>query len=504
LLKGVTANGCASHFGKENEMKKFCFVLMAMFLLLGTACQPAVQAPPTVETQAPANEAEIPVTVLELVHGDQVVYLTMDQLKALPAVEGLSGMMSSTGKITAPTMYKGVLVEELLKAVGGVGPTNSVEVVASDGYSITYSPNQLANGEYMTYDVANGDEMERIGKLQTVIAYEREGKPLDVDAEGALRLVVIGESNLQVVDGHWLVKEVNKIVLKEAVEDWVVDFVGAIEAPMDRATFESGAAQDCHLYKWTDADGNEYAGIPLYYLLGRVDDEVKHGDDAYRDDLAKAGYMVDVTANDGFTVTFDSFTTMRNDKMIVAYLMNGKPLEGDAFPLKLVGEELSKKEMIGGIAKVVIRFEKDEAAEPPAEKPSEAAEAPASEAPAVEGPADATITLTGLVDAEKTIDMKSLITLFGVMNTKIEHPKKGEIDVTGITMSELLKAVTIKPEAATVMFESKDGYTSELPLADLQKCEKCMLGWTAEMLLAYMPGFETSFWAKDLVKIEFK
>ena len=41
---------------------------------------------------------------------------------------------------------------------------------------------QLANGEYMTYD-ANGDEMERLA-LQTVIAYEREGKPLDVDAEG--------------------------------------------------------------------------------------------------------------------------------------------------------------------------------------------------------------------------------------------------------------------------------------------------------------------------------
>lgn len=476
-------------------MKKFCFVLMAMFLFLGTACQPAVQAPPAVETETPADEAEIPVTVLELVHGDQVVYLTMDQLKALPAVEGLSGMMSSTGKITAPTMYKGVLVEELLKAVGGIGPTNSVEIVASDGYSITYSPNQVIDGEYMTYDVANGDEMETIGKLQTIIAYEREGKPLNVDAEGALRLAVIGESNLQVVDGHWQVKEVSKVVLKEAIEDWVVDFVGAIEAPMDRATFESGAAQDCHLYKWTDADGNEYAGIPLYYLLGRVDDEVKHGDDAYRDDLAKAGYMVDVIANDGFTVTFDSFTTMRNDKMIVAYLMNGKPLEGDDFPLKLVGEELSKKEMIGGIAKVVIRFEKDEAAE----KPSDAAELPA-----VEGPTDATITLTGLVDKEKTIDMKSLMTLFAVMNTKVEHPKKGEIDVTGIAMSELLKAVTIKPEAATVVLESKDGYTSELPLADLQKCEKCMLGWNAEMLLAYMPGFETSFWAKDLAKIEFK
>jgi DMSO/TMAO reductase YedYZ molybdopterin-dependent catalytic subunit len=487
-------------------MKKLFFVFLIGVMLLSAGCQTTVQAPTQVATEAPVpTEAPIPVTVLELVKDDEVIYMTMDQIKALPSVEGLSGMMSSTGKITVPVMHKGVLLSELLKAVGGITEDRSIEVVAEDGYAITYSPKQIENGEYITYDVSSGDEMDKIGTLQTMLAYEREGEPLNPESEGQLRLVVIGESNLQVVDGHWLVKYVNKIVLKDPIEDWIVEFSGAIDEPMDRATFESGAAQGCHLYTWKDPDGNEWAGIPLYYLLGRVDDEVKHGDDSYRDDLAKAGYTVDLIAKDGYTVTLDSFTTMRNDDLIVAYLMNGKPLEEDDFPLKLVGEELTKKQMVGGIAKVVINFTPPEStSEPTPEASTEITPEPVSQTPAVMGPADAVITLTGLVEAEKPIIMDDLVKLFKVMNTSVEHPKKGAIEVTGINLSELLLAVTIKPEAKTVAFIAKDGYQVEMPLADLQNCSDCLLGWTEDMLTTYMPGFESNFWAKDLVTIEFK
>jgi len=157
--------------------------------------------------------------VLELIKDDTVIALTMEELKALPSVEGLGGIMSSTGKITPPENYKGVLVTTLLEQLGGLSEDRSVEVIAEDGYSITFSPAQILEGNYITYDVSSGDEIETIGKLQTIIAYERNGEPLDADSEGQLRLVVIGESPLQVVDGHWSVKWVKQIKLKEAVED---------------------------------------------------------------------------------------------------------------------------------------------------------------------------------------------------------------------------------------------------------------------------------------------
>ena len=41
---------------------------------------------------------------------------------------------------------------------------------------------------------------------------------------------------------------------------------------MDKATFESGAAPGCHGTTWTDAQGHVWTGIPLWYLVGNVDD----------------------------------------------------------------------------------------------------------------------------------------------------------------------------------------------------------------------------------------
>lgn len=483
--------------------KKFLFVLILGVMIVMTGCSAAVEEVPVeAPVEAEPEEPEILETVLELVKDDQVIYFTMDQLKALPAVEGLGGIMSSTGKITAPAMYKGVLISTLLDEVGGMTNEHSVEIVAEDGYSITYSPSQILDGEYITYDVSSGDEIDTIGTMQTIIAYEREGEPLNAESEGQLRLVVVGESKLQVVDGHWSIKYVNKVVLKEAIEDWTVDFIGAIDEPMDRATFESGAADDCHKRSWTDADGHEWTGIPLFYLVGRVDDEIKHGDDSFRDDLAKAGYTIDVVSADGYTVTLDSFTVMRNDDIIVAYLVDGEPLTDEDFPLRLVGSELSKKQMVGGIASVVINFDaKPEVEAEPTEEP--AAEQPVGEVPAVVGPSDAAVTITGLVDAEKTLTMEDLLKL-AVVNLSVEHPKSGMIDVTGVRMTDVLALFTISADAKTVSLVASDGYAADVPLADLLACENCLVGWDEEMIRSTMPGFGSNLWVKDLAKIEIK
>jgi len=55
-----------------------------------------------------------------------------------------------------------------------------------------------------------------------------------------------------------------------------------------------------------------------------------------------------------------------------------------------------------------------------------------------------------------------------------------------------------------VAFLASDGFSVDVPLADLKACEHCLLGWDEEMLRTYMPGFESTYWAKDLVTIEFK
>ncbi len=476
----------------KHVYKGFILVLLMGVIFSAVGCK-ATQPGATGDLD---TETELQETVLELVKDGESIYFTMEQLRSLPAVEGLAGIMSSTGKITAPVMYKGVLVSTLLEELGGMTEEHSVEIIAEDGYSITYSPAQIFDGQYITYDVSSGDEMQTIGTLQSIIAYEREGEPLNPEMDGMLRYVIIGESNLQVTDGHWAVKYVNKIVLKNAIEDWVVDFIGAIDEPMDRATFESGAAEGCHLRTWTDEDGRVWSGIPLFYLVGRVDDEVKHGDDSYRDDLAKAGYSIDVIAADGYTVTLDSLHVMRNDNIIVAYLVDGQPLEEGDFPLRLVGSELTKKEMVGAIASVILHL--DEATSEDASSAEFL-----GEVPAVIGPADASVTITGKVDADKTVSMDDLLGL-AVANLNVEHPKNGPTDVTGVRLTDVLALVTIPADATTVSLIASDGYSADVPLADVLTCESCLLGWDEEMLRSYMPGFESNTWVKNLATIEIK
>ncbi|NLT73585.1 MAG: molybdopterin-dependent oxidoreductase [Chloroflexi bacterium] len=437
-------------------------------------------------------------TVLELVHDDTVIELSLRDLQKMPSAEGLAGIMSSTGKITAPVVHKGVLLTTLLDELGGLDESSSVQVQASDGYAMTLSANQITSGQFATYDVATGDEVEPEGPLQVLIAYERDGELMNKEQEGTLRMVVIGSSPLQVVDGHWSVKWTNRIELKEALEDWTVDFVGAISAPMDRGTFESGAAEGCHQENWTDEEGRVWSGIPLFYLLGRVDDEIKHGDDAYRDDLARAGYTIEVTAKDGYSVTLDSALVTRNDNIFLAYLVDGQALEGDAFPLRLVGSEIDASQMIGGITKVVIHFPGDETDAGDAAQ-SEAGAASAE--PAVVGPQAAALTIRTATGDEVILSMSDLSDL-AVVNTSVEHPSKGPMDVTGVPVAQVLAAADAQSEGQIVVFTASDGYSVEIPMPDVLACEECLVGWDEEMLRSYMPGFEGGMWVKDLASIE--
>ena len=73
-----------------------------------------------------------------------------------------------------------------------------------------------------------------------------------------------------------------------------------------------------------------------------------------RDLVAAAGCTVDVIAGDGAKVTLDSSRLERNDGLIVACLLDGAPLPGKSFPLRLTGPGLKDEERIGGIARIVV------------------------------------------------------------------------------------------------------------------------------------------------------
>lgn len=194
---------------------------MALVLILA-ACQaapptalPTTAPPSAVPTTAPPTAEPSPTTItLEIAGPAGSKILTLDEVRALLAVQGWAGTKSSTGKITQPTLHKGVALEELCKLVGDIGPGYAIEVTAKDGYAIALSYDEGIKGNLITYDPISGNETKIGDALQVIVAYERDGQPLSEESDGSLRMAVISPRNNQVTDGHWAVKWVRQIVIK--------------------------------------------------------------------------------------------------------------------------------------------------------------------------------------------------------------------------------------------------------------------------------------------------
>ncbi len=325
---------------------------LCVFLLAGCGSSEPEATTSSASTATEAAAAGGGEPVLEVVGPEGTRAYTLDEIKAMKSTEGYGGMKSSTGHITPPTLVKGVLIEDLFAEVGGTPADMAVNVAAKDGYEMTISVEQLTNGDFLTYDMATGAEKQVDGPLQTLVAYEVDGKPIDPDGEGPLRLAIVGAEMSQVTDGHWWVKWVTKLQTKAVEEEWTLLLTGAITEEMDRATFQTGAAEGCHGRNWTDAEGNTWTGIPLYLLVGRVDDEIAHEGPAYNRDLAEAGYDVEIVTAGSGSIAVSSKTMYYNKDLIVAYRLNDEELPEEYWPLRLVGEGVEEAQMVGGIGEI--------------------------------------------------------------------------------------------------------------------------------------------------------
>jgi DMSO/TMAO reductase YedYZ molybdopterin-dependent catalytic subunit len=303
----------------------------------------------TTPTEPPVPQK--PDATLTIVSGEERVTLTWDDVQAMPAYEGMGGLVNSVGEVTPPSKFKGVPLEEICALVGGITDASSVSVIARDGYAMTFSYDQITTGAFDTYDPATGEDAPFDGTLRVVIAYQQEGEPLSEERDGTFRLAILGSPDV-VTDGHWWVKWVETIEVKQALDQWTLHLEGAVSEDVDRGSFESGAAPTCHGASWADPEGRTWTGIPLWLLVGRVDDENVHEDGAFNDGLADAGYEIRVVADDGYSVTFDSATVARNDDIIVAYLLDDAPLPEKHWPLRLVGPELEKSSWVGRITTI--------------------------------------------------------------------------------------------------------------------------------------------------------
>jgi len=143
--------------------------------------------------------------------------------------------------------------------------------------------------------------------------------------------------------------------------DWVLELdgrdIGGLAYDVSKTYFEQALVCQFgaeHKAAYTDSEGRVWEGMPLWFLVGFVDDADQHSNNAFNDDLAMDGYRVVITAADGHSVTIDSADIIRNSNYIVANTLNGVPLpeSGDDWPLRLVGPAVSGPTSISRIVSI--------------------------------------------------------------------------------------------------------------------------------------------------------
>jgi DMSO/TMAO reductase YedYZ molybdopterin-dependent catalytic subunit len=218
----------------------------------------------------------------------------------------------------------------------------TVNVIAGDGYTVTL------NGSFVKL---NED---------IVLANELDGAALP-EPYWPLRLVGSDLTKGQMVRNVVKIQLVfNESRIPEpTVGDWNLTLRGDLTEIVSSSLFIEGVTceEAEHEGEWSDPEGQTWTGIPVWLLLGRVDDENSHGAGAFNTELAEEGYQVEFIASDGYSVTLNSTQLMGNNDIILAYLVDGEPLPEDKMPLRLVGEGLRTGQMVYNLIEIKLHLE---------------------------------------------------------------------------------------------------------------------------------------------------
>jgi hypothetical protein len=143
-------------------------------------------------------------------------------------------------------------------------------------------------------------------------------------------------------------------------DDWTITLTGAINEKISRGYFES--ALTCTFVKetpidhqayYTDDQGREWGGMPLWLLAGFVDDENSHTGSAYNVSLAEEGYDITVIGADGSETIISSIDADRNSDYIIANTLDGAVIsEEDGGPVRLVGAGVDADHSIENITEI--------------------------------------------------------------------------------------------------------------------------------------------------------
>ena len=269
---------------------------------------------------------------------------------------------------------KGTRIKDLCELVGGMGAGTNVILSAPDGFKTT-----------LPYSSIYTDPSVQARQGDAILAWWADGKYVP-DYRDGMRLFFTPEDNVYgqwdmhetLTEDYWhyyygggvmypscaglSTKNITEIKVYSMPQgDWRLDLdgrdIGGLHFDVSKTYFESALACQFganHKVSYTDSQERVWEGMPLWFLVGFVDDADQHSNNAFSDALATAGYQVVITAEDGASVTIDSADIIRNNNYIVANSLDGAliPESDKSWPLRLVGPSVSGQDSISKIVSI--------------------------------------------------------------------------------------------------------------------------------------------------------
>ena len=143
----------ASQPKKKSHLK---LIAATVIIIIATSLAAGTSQYLLSQPKKPNNTKPSAMTLTLIGSNGQQQNLTQNDIMALQSCSGQGGFIKSGGEISSVGTYTGVPVVELLNLVGGMTSDETLTVLASDGYTMTYTYNQVVNGQdFPTFDPNN-------------------------------------------------------------------------------------------------------------------------------------------------------------------------------------------------------------------------------------------------------------------------------------------------------------------------------------------------------------
>jgi hypothetical protein len=151
-------------------------------------------------------------------NGTQVVLHETD-IGNMASYRAVGGRINKVGTIGGVGNYTGVPINTFCNLVGGLHPSQTLRVTASDNYTQTFTYAQV-NGNFTTYN-ATKYKVPHYQPLTTILAYYFNDGNISYSSGGPLRFAIVGPEGLITNSSYWVQHVVKLEILGTVGGYWI-------------------------------------------------------------------------------------------------------------------------------------------------------------------------------------------------------------------------------------------------------------------------------------------